>query len=408
MDPFNKLPAELIQQILINSADFIGPESLIAVSPRAHAVFHAQPRYIVLNLLASNSITSFLEIHELCWNIAWIHDLSTACDSVGEYRRICKASLTWHEHLRSAQLCKVLHIAANIQRLTCLCLSAMHANFVAALPPSDAPQATAPFSWIETYRVSWALWHLQHYSDLHNMAKRHWTWSDASILELDSYLSWNEISQSLAEQIWTVAAVLVKFSLNPVYRTPNWRSIDPDANPTPTLTAFPDSFDDKPENEPVLPIWHYATKTPLPYFISLQTPQGQPSPAGPLFPSPPAPNNEDTPNHRYWGRSPVHGTRGSRQVGLLKSHGFRMRRQTPPNYALHEMRPFRQLGAIIWDPWRLYQVGLIDCNQREDVPTPEGGVIAGLGDGDFRRRVDVREMQRRWVALVGKEGSLSS
>lgn len=58
MDPFQRLPAELVGQILQDTADFAGVDSLISVSLHARATFQANSCTISQGLIYSNSITS--------------------------------------------------------------------------------------------------------------------------------------------------------------------------------------------------------------------------------------------------------------------------------------------------------------------------------------------------------------
>ncbi|PYH42458.1 uncharacterized protein BP01DRAFT_385346 [Aspergillus saccharolyticus JOP 1030-1] len=90
-----------------------------------------------------------------------------------------------------AVLRAMVGVAANIQRLACICLITLHARLQAALPqylhsirgiPCVMPcqlRDVGPFSWIEEYRVYRALWHLQVFSDLLETGTRlHWSADD--------------------------------------------------------------------------------------------------------------------------------------------------------------------------------------------------------------------------------------
>jgi hypothetical protein len=92
----------------------------------------------------------------------------------------------------------------------------MQHNFVAAVEPPCAEAARKPLVWLEEYRVYWALWHLQRYSDLRNAAINRWGWSSESLARLDEYNTWMGIPSSfLAEHFWTVAAVVIDLGLSP-------------------------------------------------------------------------------------------------------------------------------------------------------------------------------------------------
>jgi hypothetical protein len=173
MDLFEKLPVELIQDIIAYTADFVGVESLLITSPQVRAVFQAQPRTIISNLIASNPITTMPEIQRLCRNIFLIKSPTTQPTDVHEYRLMCdniSISGIIAEDITTAEIYHLLHTAARIQRLACQCLCTMQQNVIADVNPSCAEAAGKPFIWLKEYRVYWALWHLQHYSDLRNAA----------------------------------------------------------------------------------------------------------------------------------------------------------------------------------------------------------------------------------------------
>ncbi|KAL2783315.1 hypothetical protein BJX66DRAFT_345047 [Aspergillus keveii] len=156
MDPFEKLPAELIHDIITLTADFVGVENLIAASP----------------------ISAVPEVQQLCRSIALMQSSSTKATDFDEYRRICETvSSVLAEDLKEAEIYHLLQHAARIQWLASRCLHTMQHNFVAAVEPPCAEAAGKPLVWLEEYRVYWALWHLQRYSDLRNAAINRWGWS---------------------------------------------------------------------------------------------------------------------------------------------------------------------------------------------------------------------------------------
>jgi hypothetical protein len=63
----------------------------------------------------------------------------------------------------------------------------MQQNLIAAVEPSCAEAAGKHFVWLEEYRVYWALWHLQHYSDLLTVAIYRWRWPPMSLQSLGEY-----------------------------------------------------------------------------------------------------------------------------------------------------------------------------------------------------------------------------
>jgi hypothetical protein len=73
MDPFKRLPPELVRAILLHTADFASVKNLLSASPWMHSVFPAGPRRIVLDLMALSPITAVPEIQGLFQRIALSH-----------------------------------------------------------------------------------------------------------------------------------------------------------------------------------------------------------------------------------------------------------------------------------------------------------------------------------------------
>lgn len=53
MNVFERLPVEIILQILQHTGDYFGVDSLFHVSPRVNAIFKANSRFVLENTLAS-------------------------------------------------------------------------------------------------------------------------------------------------------------------------------------------------------------------------------------------------------------------------------------------------------------------------------------------------------------------
>ncbi|KAL2871452.1 uncharacterized protein BJX67DRAFT_377222 [Aspergillus lucknowensis] len=190
MDPFEKIPPELIRQIILYTADFATVENVISVSPHIFAVLQAHLT-ITRDLILDNPITSLPEMQRLCYNIALINSPLTHIVDLPDYQQSCEGTPSFSDE---QSLC-LIQTAAQIQRLACACLSLIQRNLVSAvehLPassingPERAIKAVEPFSWIEEYRVYWSLWHLRHYSDLRKAATQHWSWSESSVHGLDA------------------------------------------------------------------------------------------------------------------------------------------------------------------------------------------------------------------------------
>lgn len=121
--------------------------------------------------------------------------------------------------MTTREILHIIHIAANLQRLARMCSYIMQQKFISAVAYSLAyavsQQAVEPITWIEEYRVYWALWHLQHHSALRKPAKHRWMWSKESSKGLGDI--WNNVSPVLPGKIWTVAAILAVLGLRPLY-----------------------------------------------------------------------------------------------------------------------------------------------------------------------------------------------
>ncbi|KAJ0421464.1 hypothetical protein BJY00DRAFT_282296 [Aspergillus carlsbadensis] len=419
MDPFETLPVEIILTILADCDNFTGPESLLSVSPRVRAVFQAHPRVITLGLIASNPITQRPEVRQLCQQIALLHHPSVYCPDLDVYRMECEGLSALPETLDTAELLQTIRIASQIERLTSICLRTMHQAFISAVethPAGElsgstrAQKARDPFSWVEHYRVSWALWHLRHFSSLKTAAERRWNWPRESLNEINEYLEWHSIKQTHAEQIWTVSAVLADLGLGPPsYQTPK-AALPMDHTDSYMLLAppwlSPDLLDPHTQ-EPPLAIWLYPTdEMPLPFFASFHLPQAATlayshyttttSSSSSFIPPPPVP--DENPVTKYWGQATESTESRSAPIGLMRIFSLRMAR-AHKDYGTWAMRPFRRLGVTIWDKWRMHQVGLADVYSRDRVATPDGGFVEPVSL-DTSLRIDWVGMHGRWAALV--------
>jgi hypothetical protein len=347
MDLFEKLPVELIQDIIAYTANFVGVESLLTTSPRVRAVFQVQPRTIVSNLIPSNPIKTMPEIQRLCRNISLIKSPTTQPTDIHEYRRMCdniSISGILAEDITTAEIYHLLHTAARIQRLACQCLCTMQQNLIAAVEPSCTEAAGKPFIWLEEYRVYWALWHLQHYSDLRNAAIHRWKWPPVSLRSLGEYSTiWMDaVSSVLSEDFWTVAAVLAGLGFGPPYYGPR-------------ISPYNDSCLDDEEAE--WAAWQYSDLTPMPYFATMDPHldwQNYPV----WSPPPPPPADDDTVPNDQRLRSRCESTVAMRLYrlysGTLSRHG-----QGRAYWGMMRFRPYRRLGVVFWSSCRMYEVGLL-------------------------------------------------
>ncbi|KAK2762135.1 hypothetical protein FQN54_001142 [Arachnomyces sp. PD_36] len=393
MDPFERLPVELIREIIQDIPDFVSLENLLSASPRVNSVYEIEPRKFVEGLILSNSIASVPDIQLIFRNIALINSPSFHCISLDDYTHQTSRDIPalLPEDLGNTEISQVIHIAARVQRLACACLLTMRRNFVAAIEaspdisvpaPTRVQRASEPFSWIEEYRVYWSIWHLHLYSELRKAAGgKHeflhdsekapggrWNWSAESIGELDAYPLWNKIHEFLVEQLLIIAAILDDLGLKPSYGRSGQEQVES------TRAAF-------------------YSGSPMPFFSSFELPEG----AGnhPIWSPPPMP--EETPAEVAWRRTSRFCNNESPQTTLFRSFGLRLTRARPPVLEMIEIQPFRRMGVLLWDKWRMHSVGLMPITLLERIPTPDGGFVEDAPRGN------IEDFQSRWLALVGKE-----
>lgn len=366
MDPFQRLPAELVGQILQDTADFAGVDSLISVSLHARATFQANSCTIFQGLVSSNSITSQPEIKKLLSSIALIHHPSICCTSLDQYMQLTNGEEGALESAlcqqNSGLACRIFRIAAQTQRLACTCLSTLRQGLVTAVgtSPIRTKKATEPFSYIEEYRVYWALWLLRCYSDLRKAVDSrstgpNWIWSRDEINKLDAYATLNGIHSFRAEQIWTVASILVE--LGPRLASPSTgESIE---LPHPSTAA-----------------WDLAPNTPIPFFSSFELSQSIEKEYSRLWCPPQA--HIENPVTRAWFMTSHHFDRPAGQTmffRFLSNQCLRGRPGRPRSAAMKDISPYRRSGVFLWDSWRMYSIGLQPNTSRERKPVPGGGFI---------------------------------
>ncbi|KAE8143614.1 hypothetical protein BDV38DRAFT_276697 [Aspergillus pseudotamarii] len=375
MGTFENLPSEIIIRIIHDAADFVGLQSLLVVSPRVHAVFEAQPDRITEDLIVSNPMTTMPEIRNLIRYTALAPTVHRS--SLDNYIGVmCEStSSVLPRDMSFAELHQLVQIAAQVQRLACVCLSTMQQNFISAVGATPAgslcgavraQKASEPFSWIEEYRVYWALWHLVYYSILCETAL---SLPADSIQRIHKSAFRNQMGIRRNEYIWTVAAVLSDLGLHP-------------------------SYGDSEQQEPSKAFWDLPEETPIPLFTSFAfgfenylTWSPQPVP-------------ESTPVISIWSRGVDSCDHSSVQTGRFSSYSKILLRGIPSSAAMLDMRPFRRLGVLLWDTWRVFSVGLITKPRRGVIPTPDGGYLDS--DSDNSPLLTIQEDASIWLAMVGK------
>ncbi|KAL5335197.1 hypothetical protein BJX70DRAFT_401800 [Aspergillus crustosus] len=399
MDPFTRLPPELIVQIIVCIADFSAAENVILASPRVKAVFQGQPT-IIQELIQSDPVTSLPEIQKLLHDISLIQTSLVQCDSLTDYQ-LKRDKTTAVEYTGELSTC-IIHLAARTQRLACACLSLVQNNLVSALSKCEVPtisvfdrllKASEPFSFTEEYRVYCSLWHLQHYSALRQAATGRWGWDETSIQGLDAYITWNKIYYLTGtEIIWTAAALLSDLGLTPIY------GHHPFQHHQPRLAQDPEG------EESSRGSWSFPGDTPLPFFPSFNLPPAQDiSQPSRIWASPPPPDKTEA--TEAWQLIAERRTLHPRQCLLFSGATSSVALEREPiSYALVDFRPWRRLGMPIWDEWRMYRLGLFNFPRSpgQVVPTPDGGILDVVPrDPEERARVPLVDYLGRLLALVG-------
>ncbi|CAG7927895.1 unnamed protein product [Penicillium olsonii] len=372
MDPFQRLPTELVLQIIADTADFTGVENLISVSRKVRAVFQCNSREIMQAVSSSNPMTSQPEIKRLVSNAAVICNPSIQCSSLHEYRELTATN----DKLYSAQrfqspevACRMLHVAAQIQALACACLTRMRENLVSGVgsSPADAQGARRPFSWIEEYRMYWALWHIRCYSELRkavgmpllspcttddSLIDPRWKWPYHEMQALNVYHTFADIFMYRVEAIWTVAVVLDDLGV---------------------CSALMSHGVIQPEHRSTIS-WVLPPNEPLPSFSSFNLPRR----VGIKFStwSPPQPPSSN-PATKIWHLTPDHCTATSPQTSFFRSLHRRFMRPGSRRYqfGINNISLYRLSGVLIWDTWRLFTCGLYYQTRQERLETPDGGFL---------------------------------
>ncbi|CAG8945367.1 unnamed protein product [Penicillium salamii] len=347
MDPFRRLPVELMFQILENTDDYVGVESLISVSRPARAAFHMDSYAIVDAIATSNPITSQPDVKRLVHNIVILHTPAVTEEDEASQR------FKWQQ-IGS----RVLHIAAQIQRLACACLSKLRREFASAvgLEPLHAQRANEPFRWIEEYRMYWALWHLRSFSDYTKYVEKYRSYMSGGgdpppklTQDVDIDPTSHGVHVFLKEIIWTAAVALEDLQTCPMTRSSGGVL--------------------KPEHRNTL---SWDMDTDVPFFRSFELPRSVETQYSTWSP-PPIPIANVMAIH--WRLRPKHFKVPSPQTDQFRSLRFQVSRRGPNRRGMDDILRYRRCGVLLWSKWRMFCSGLHPNQFRERVPTPDGGFI---------------------------------
>jgi hypothetical protein len=140
---------------------------------------------------------------------------------------------------------------------------------------------------------------------------------------------------------------------------------------------------------------------PIPFFLLLEFPLCYHvyHDRFPIWSPAPVPD-DDSKMDSGWARTPRFRLQTSTSAGMIRSHTLIINHRPEFKQAredLRQIRPFRRIGVVLWNSWRMYSAGLLSSTSRGSNCTPDGGFVDG---NDFR--LSMYDISSRWLALVGK------
>ncbi|CEO58406.1 hypothetical protein PMG11_03135 [Penicillium brasilianum] len=360
MDPFAKIPTEIIRKILELCHDFTSLDGLQQISPRVKEAFEGSFKNITEQVLRNCSLTSH-GLHYYFTLLSSIRSTSFTPQALleelasppGDIMRPISLSTT--HSLAAVQ--QTVNTAAKIHLTACACLQHLLNRLKSAEPHRPmASTATVvdwtvdrrhpppkageiirfdvdPPSWIETYRTHRGLWKLELFQQIHHAATNHWLWSTHDLnYFIEQYLEWCLWPGGIEEPQTISECVVVLCSSAPTILS----------HQAPYLVAVP-----SPAELTVHTCW-------------------------------PLPNVQDTEVDSKWGRSPRYVQ--NRNSVLSSFNALRGGEKGRGYHILWKVdfKAFRQLGIPLWDMWRLYQMRLM--HQSRSVLSPRGDLVGGWSD----------------------------
>ncbi|RHZ64477.1 hypothetical protein CDV55_100122 [Aspergillus turcosus] len=367
MDPFNKLPNEIIVQILKSCSDFTSLDGLLQMSPVVNNVFNYFYADITEAVLKSCPMTSHGIEENFQFLVAIYSTTAFTPATVVDFLQrkpgdpfppALEAFQSFRALDSVAPFKQAVATAAKIHRLACACLDTFIRCIKTTTPSratvsdgklyewlfNNAPDPPAePFQpkgthhphWVEQYRVHRVLWAIQIYTELCAAAETRWSWPQKNIDRLFDRTVTMGHSVTLRED--EVPAITE--CLNDLSPTP----LSPVHVKFPALTQLP-----SPESLAVRSCW--------------------------ALPDVPQETTPISPEMRSWGRT-ISNAR-TRGYGMMFYGRFGGSWNNPQGALWRcDTRAFRRLGIIFWDEWRLYQMELIQLPSR--ALSPEGEYVGG-------------------------------
>ncbi|RAH48186.1 uncharacterized protein BO95DRAFT_512455 [Aspergillus brunneoviolaceus CBS 621.78] len=190
MDGLRSLPHELLAMSIGYAADWVSLESLILTSPLLAALFEpgefpdaladSDAIYLVKENLQANPVMTS-ELDRYFFMCAALRRPSVTDSSLADFLARDFSLETTKTTMTRASLREMVAVAANIQRLACICLTSFltrlrdifsedlaRARFLGGFPDLGPYrlQDVGPPLWNEESRVYRALWHLQLFADI--------------------------------------------------------------------------------------------------------------------------------------------------------------------------------------------------------------------------------------------------
>ncbi|GAD98561.1 hypothetical protein PVAR5_7258 [Paecilomyces variotii No. 5] len=388
MDPFDRLPVEIINIIIEYTADWFALNSLLEVSPKVTAIFDYSDQEAIRfteSALANNSITRH-RLHRLYRMSARLRDPSLTCDNLAEFISRDHAE-PFHSPSEEASVSRttlrnMVKTASTLQQWACACLTTFLGRTRAVTfrrwtrdtvkqriagtciyQPRDAGSP----SWVEEYRVYRALWNLQYYADILRAGRR---------------MNWETVGASRNFALWGAdvpedfileqEALSVAECIRDILFNDSKKTISASGDHLAILESVALVLDDS-------------------FPICLRPPTWAP-------PEQPDVSASDD----VWKRGFLAVTYNPLNLfwGSLRDRNT-YRKTYFQEVAITDFRAFRALGMAVWDLWRLYSLGLWSIRRLGNGPvtTPDGHEVPQGADPAMAGG----ESEYRWSVLIQQQ-----
>ncbi|PYI26622.1 hypothetical protein BP00DRAFT_460871 [Aspergillus indologenus CBS 114.80] len=376
MDGLKGLPHELLAMIVRNTAEWVGLESLILTSPPVTALFEpgespdapADPDAISLvkEVLQANPVMNS-GLDRYFYMCAAVRRSSVNDSSLADFLARDFSLETTRTTMTRASLREMVGVAANIQRLACICLTSFLTRLRAILPkylagvngtatpPTPPPHPQQSSSWSQ--------------SDIMYLQNHHLRWTGGGQLPPGQNDAWFEILE-------------VSGCLEALY--------GPDDAP---VTAMAQSADASHHHHIYGSISHYASLYNPPLVSKMPVASRDTEVWAP--PEPPMHLSGDV--QSWWGQD-LRATRvNDAQVDMRRSEHCHVGGEYRHLVGHRDLeRPaLNGLGMSVWSLWRLFGLGLHnrrDGSEQKTLTTPDGV--------EHRRERDMESPNNGWLYSI--------